>query len=102
MSHKVEFTQEHRDWLRDNYPLLSNKQCRKYLGCGFDRLKVLVEELGMEWKTYTPAAKIRMERHHDREANGGYCIDCKRYREGGICGKNGKEIGALWQKKCFK
>ena len=94
-------TSLHRQWLIENYANLSNKECRAQLGCEYGRLKELVKECGLTWKSDTKAAQHKMSRYCD-EASGHYCMDCKRYRTNGICGKDGRDIGALWQKKCFK
>ena len=97
----VVFTDEHRKWLKENYAHLSNRQCRLHIGCGYERLKELVLELGLTWKSDDRAIQQKRSRYNDAEACGRYCMDCEKYRKDGICGKTGKDIGALWQKKCF-
>ena len=51
MSKAAEITSEHREWLKENYAHLTNRQCRAYIGCGYERLKKLVLELGLTWKS---------------------------------------------------
>ena len=100
---RVEITDEHREWLKENYAHLSNKQCRKHIGCGYDRLKKLVAELGLQWRTEIKSKGVKVKKClSDQILDGNYCQDCKRYIANGICGKTGKDIGALWQKKCFE
>lgn len=33
------FTDEDREWLKENYPHLSNKKCRMHFKCGYESLK---------------------------------------------------------------
>jgi len=98
------FTDEDRRWLIENYPHLSNREARVHLECGFDKLKQLVKECGLEYKEFVPAAKPKVKvksQWRDEDACGGYCMDCENYRAGGECRKTGRSVGALWQKKCF-
>lgn len=95
-------TDEHREWLKANYAHLSNRECRKHIGCGFARLREEVERCGLKWKSDVVAIQQKKSRHTDEGIIGNYCMDCSRYRVNGICGKTGKDVGALWQKKCFQ
>ena len=97
-----QFTDEDRQWLKDNYPHLSNKQCMVHFGCGSERLKTLVEECGLEYKlqVLTPKKK-KKPIWIDNDNCTSFCLDCKDYIKTGICGKTGKDVGALWKKKCF-
>lgn len=97
-------TDEDRDWLKENYPHLTNKTCLQHLKIGFKTLKALVAECGLEYKCGTHAntkEKLKSNWKED-DINIGYCIDCSRYVIGGSCGRTGKCVGALWKKKCFE
>ena len=63
------------------------------------------EELGLKKIVLKPSAvktsKDRKVLWMDENACGSYCQDCIRYHKG-KCEKTGKEVGALWQKKCFR
>lgn len=100
MGKKVEITTEHREWLKANYAQLSNRKCREHIGCGYERLKEVLLELGMTFKSDIPSVRQKAQRCHDQEA-GNYCMDCEYYKTGGECRKTGRSIGALWQKQCF-
>lgn len=97
------FTEEDRQWLKDNYPLLSNKKCQKHFDCGYEVLKKLVAECGMVYRNLSHDNTKPKAKHawYDDEVCKGYCMDCKHYVQSCKCSKTGKEIGALWQKKCF-
>lgn len=103
MAHERIFTDEDRDWLKENYPHLTNRTCIQHLKIGFKTLKELVVECGLEYKCRTNANTKEELRNRWKEDNTniGYCMDCSRYVTGGTCGKTGKCVGALWQKKCF-
>ena len=101
------FTDEDRDWLKENYPHLSNNTCIKHLKCGYESLKRLLAECGLKHRNQThinTRFKAKKEKKFlwlDVGAEGERCMDCKSYVKGGTCFKTGKDIGALWQKKCF-
>lgn len=107
MAQERVFTDEDRDWLKDNYPHLSNTSCLKKLKCGFESLKKLIAECGLEYHNQTnPNTKFIAKKENkfvwsDKDATE-RCMDCKRYMQGGICSKTGKDVGALWQKRCFE
>ena len=96
------FTDEDRDWLKENYPHLSNKKCLLHLKCGYESLKKLVQDCGLIWKntnnqkkpTKKPNTNGRMRMSADIAL-----IVVTMSKE--ACSKSGKWVGALWQKKCF-
>lgn len=103
---KSELTSEHREWLLTNYAHMSNRQCCKYIGCGYERLKRFVGECGLVWQSDRARHESKPKQepkliYLDKNAPGGYCMDCKRYKGEGRCDKTGKDVGALWKKKCF-
>lgn len=101
------FTDEDREWLIENYPHLSNTACIKALKCGKQSLQKLVAECGLEYHNQTkPNTKFIAQKEKkfvwkDKDATE-RCMDCKRYVQGGTCSKTGRDVGALWQKTCFK
>lgn len=98
------FTDEDRDWLKENYPHLSNKKCLLHFKCGYESLKKLVHDCGLDYKDankYSKKLDKKTKCEWKDEKVCGYCIDCSHYAKGGICSINGKLVGALWQKKCF-
>ena len=50
MANERKFTGEDREWLKENYPHLSNKACLKHFNCGYESLKKLVAECGLNYK----------------------------------------------------
>lgn len=107
MAQGREFTGEDREWLKENYPHLTNTACMKYLKCGRQPLKNLVAECGLEYHKSNPNTKFIAKKEMrfpwmDAGAEGKRCMDCKWYVAGGTCSKTGKDVGALWQKKCFE
>lgn len=106
MRRKKEFTAEQIEWFKANYEIAPINESRRYMKVGYDRIAELAEELGLKVKERKPLSTIKKKEkpkiYYDADAPGNYCIDCKYYRSEGICLKTGKEIGALWQKKCFK
>ena len=100
------WTPEELEWLKENYPIKSDYDCRTYLHVSRYRLIHKVMEMGLKKRRMTTQytlvpTKKRLCVWLD-EGSSGFCRDCSKYVMGGICEKNGKEIGALWQKKCFK
>lgn len=101
------FTDEDREWLKENYPHLSNNACVKHLKCGYESFKMLLAECGLKHRNQTNAnTKFQAKKEQrfawlDAGATGERCMDCRDYVYGGICSKTGKWVGALWQKKCF-
>jgi len=100
------FTQGEIEWLTENYPIKSNYFCRTYLHISNTRLLNKAKELGLE-KVKGKHSEVRKPKpkkspyYKDTDAPGGYCMDCRRYCKL-TCKKTGREVGALWQKKCFK
>ena len=102
-----EWTQDELDWLTNNYPNKTDYFCRTYLHISHERLQSMVEKLGLE---KTKGKHSREERkpkpqkppyYRDVDAPGGYCMDCSKYCNI-TCGRTGRTVGALWQKKCFR
>lgn len=100
------WTKGELEWLTENYSIKTNYHCRTFLHISNTRLLHKAKELGLEKEK----GKHQVERkpqpqkppyYKDADAPGGYCMDCCRYYNL-ICEKTGKEVGALWQKKCFK
>lgn len=92
-------------WLRENYPLLTAKECAKELMVSPSKIKVWARELGLR-KNKAAMGKDRKEpiviARPKFTGDIGYCRECKHYVLGGHCGKTGKETGALNEKQCFK
>ena len=101
-------TGEDREWLIANYPHHTNTACLKHLKIGYKKLKEWIAECGLEYRNQThnntrEKQKNQWKGEPEKETQiGGYCIDCPKYVNGGTCSKDGKTIGALWQKTCFK
>ena len=108
MKHR-EWTDEEIQWLKENYPTQSDHKCRTKLGISYKRLWMKAEELGLEKvkpSDFEAARQVQVtkaskKRYFYDEGAQGYCQDCKLYLNA-ICGKTGKDVGALWQKKCFE
>lgn len=101
-------TPEQIAWLKENYAKTSDNRCRNVLGITFKRLWALADEFGLVKDKPTDFEILRQEQIkprnktlHLEDTSQGYCLDCEKYIKGGICGKSGKWVGALWQKKCF-
>ena len=47
-------------------------------------------------------SKFRVKKVAPIMQGAGYCLDCINYREGGLCRRSGKSVGALHKKECFK
>jgi hypothetical protein len=102
------WTKGELEWLTENYPVKTNYFCRTFLHISNTRLLNKVKEMGLEKaKGAKPDVIVRKPQpqkpkiYLDADAPGGYCMDCTRYSNG-VCRKKGKDVGALWQKKCFK
>lgn len=104
------FTKKELDWLRENYPTSSDYKIRTHLHMGQGRLQMLVEEMGLEkedpekFRHKIPVdgrVKFKKDITKDKEASGSVCMECAYYRQGGVCGRTGKDICALWKKRCF-
>ena len=93
--------------MRENYPTKSDHDCRVYLKISPQRLVAKAKELGLAKKRDTSTySLIPIKRRKciwfDEGSFGQYCMNCSAYVIGGTCDNNGKEVGALWQKRCFK
>lgn len=97
-----EFSAEEKQWVIDHYLKVKLKDIAKYIGCSPILIRRLVKELGI-WREPHHCGNKLMERIPDSMHSEGdrYCIECAHYLKGGNCGKSGKTIGALHQKKCF-
>lgn len=101
------FTEEDRKWLVKFYPLQTAKQCMHHFHCTREKLRELVEDCGMKYRGHKNEKKVKKTPVKPRnkwqdEGATRFCIDCRHYNPNGICGKSMKEVGALWQRKCFK
>lgn len=57
---KIVFTLEQRNWMRRNYPHISNKVCAMYLGCGMDKVRDLARDLGLtKTQEFIHEARVR-------------------------------------------
>ena len=107
MNYGKPLTPSEVEWLKEHFPTHTNNFCRRHLGIGYDRFLKIIQELKLERPKGTHGNLVdlivykKKKVHIDEEAKG-YCLDCLNYREGGICIKSGKWVGALWEKKCFK
>ena len=97
-------TDEDREWLKQNYPHHTNRACLQHLKIGYAKLKEWVAECGLKYRNQTHNnTREKLKNQWKEEIKcGDYCIDCPNYVNGGTCFKDGKIIGALWQKPCFK
>ena len=105
MGRKKTFTPEQIEWFKANWYETNINVVRAKMGVTIGRLYELAEEWGVERKKerkgkYLPAGHKRLL-YFDPDAPGNYCINCDCYIPGGVCRKTGKEVGGLWQKRCF-
>lgn len=104
---RIELTPRDMRWLEEQYPILPDSEIRKHLRIGNYRLAKIVKDNGWVKIRHTRSKAIfhnpkpKKVLWLDEEAPGGRCIDCRNYVKG-CCIKTGKDVGALWQKKCFK
>lgn len=57
---KIVFTLEQRNWMRRNYPHISNKVCAMYLGCCMDKVRDLARDLGLvKTQEFIREARVR-------------------------------------------
>lgn len=57
---KIVFTLEQRNWMRRNYPHISNKVCAMYLGCCMDKVRDLARDLGLvKTQEFIHEARVR-------------------------------------------
>lgn len=70
---------------------------------GITTLKRLAQEMNLEKVIEKKKSSLppKPKYFHD-EGCSGFCQDCLCYVANGRCEKSSREIGALWQKKCFK
>ena len=102
-----QFTEEEKQWLIEHYHTLKQKDCARHLHCSGGVIRRVAKELGIyEYrKTYDNTEANKAQKavsKQTNQGNQGYCMDCALYKAGGICGKNGRETGALHKKNCFK
>ena len=104
------FTEEEKQWVRENYNRMKQCECCKYLHCTDGVLRRVAKEVGVyvARKTYDQKPKLNKKAKKEaaiktiNESGEGYCIDCLYYMAGGHCSKTGKDTGALHKKICFK
>lgn len=105
MSALREFTEAEKEWLKENYSKMSQKDCATYLHCTNNTVRTLAKKLGI----YVNKHPLRVEDKKEvvvipAYLNSGenFCLDCAYYLVGGNCGKTGRITGALHKKSCFK
>ena len=98
---KREFTEEEIAWLQDNYHSLTLKDCARHLQISKDLVRKTATRLGLDLVRKIACVPDDTITANVNQGGEGYCLDCARYKEGGVCGKNGRLTGALHQKKCF-
>jgi hypothetical protein len=105
---KREWSEEEMEWLKENYPYMTDYKLRTHLHMSQERLIKLAKEFGWQKVNhpanvglFTPKKKTKKVLHQEEDSQG-YCMDCSFYRPGGLCKKTGKDVGALWMKKCFR
>ena len=99
---KIELTEAEQQWLIENYPTTSRDDCAKYLMVSANTITRFVKELDIK-KKRKPGLCVKQPKVIGiRSIGKGYCIDCRHYRKGGVCGRNNRLIGGLHQKECFK
>ena len=99
---KIELSESEQQWLIENYPTTSRENCAKYLMVSGNTITRFVKELGIKKKHKPSCREPEPNVNGIRSAGKGYCIDCRDYRKGGVCGRNNRLIGGLHQKECFK
>lgn len=99
---KRKYTEEQLEWFRKNYPTQTYKYIRLTLHMGIDTIKRLAKEMNLVKVEEEKAAPPPKPKYFYDEGCICFCQDCLYYVANGRCEKSGKEIGALWQKKCFK
>lgn len=99
---KRKYTEEQLEWFRKNYPTQTDKFIRLTLHMGISTIKRLAAEMNLEKVEEEKAAPPPKPKYFCDEGSSGFCQDCKFYVKNGKCEDSNKEIGALWQKKCFK
>lgn len=103
----IVLTASQAEWLRENYATVSNKEIGKTLNISETTIRRFAMEMGLSKgaNKYAPKPKPKSKKKElVQSKNQGYCIDCKHYREGGLCMRTEKirPTGALHQKDCFK
>lgn len=105
-----EFTEEEKQWLRDNYAQMKQRECARHLHCSDNVIRRAVKELGIFEARKTYDQKPKQSKKEKKAAviksmndsGEGYCLDCFYYLAGGHCTKTGRDTGALNKKQCFK
>lgn len=95
------FTPGEKAWLVENYPHRKDYFIRRHLHISQQRLDMVAEEMGLQKVVITRNALPKQRTSFCVSGSNGYCLDCAEYKEGGICRKTGKVIGALWRMNCF-
>lgn len=102
-------TEEQLQWLRENFDKYSNHKLRVSLHTTEKRLVRLMAEMNLvrteraKGQRLPIAKKVKKKYVYlDEDAPGQYCRQCLYYQQGGICKKFSKDVGALWQKRCFE
>lgn len=85
-------TEEAIEWLKANYRSKTPIECAEFLNVHISSVYKYRKMLRLEENAASQAEKGQR----------GYCLDCQDYIIGGFCSRNGKPIGALNQKLCFK
>ena len=98
---KTTLTESEVQWLIDNRSM-SQEKCAAALGVTRHTISAYLTELGLNKPRAKPGLTKKQKKRLIVDSGNGYCIDCKHYKVGGICGKNGKDTGALRKKECFK
>ena len=92
---------EEEQWLRENYKKISQNKIAKHLMISSNTVREIAKRMGIfdGNKFVYSAAKVEITTMV--ELGDGYCLDCGNYRNGGICERDGRLIGALHKKSCF-
>ena len=96
------FTEEEKEWLRENFAKMSRADCGRYLQVSGNTIRKLAIKLGIYQEKKKPVKVTKNVVPEILISGEGYCQDCILYKVGGICGKNGRTTGALHRKNCFK
>lgn len=97
-------TDEQRQWLRENYGVLTQTAICKELHLSPHSIRVYAAELGIATQKDLEQMLSIRERTSmwcDTGAED-VCMDCFSYLLGGFCKKKDRYVGALWKKRCFK
>ena len=100
---KTVLSEEGQKWLSIHSDKFNQIDLSKRLGVSIKTIATYQRELGLkEKRKENSKSKKSAEKPNHFQSGDGYCLDCINYSIGGLCRRNGKMIGALHMKECFK